>query len=138
MSLFDSTYRYGCFPGSTGGKEPACQCRRHKRHGFDPWVGKMPWRRAWQPIPVFLPGESPWTERRGAEVHRVVQSCTGLKRPNRRAGTHLQAYPQLLPCIVCLTVSLSRLGSLKAENLSHTSLNLLQHLSKQWTPAGTY
>ena len=26
--------------------------------GFDPWVGKIPWRRAWQPTPVFLPGES--------------------------------------------------------------------------------
>ena len=25
---------------------------------FDPWVGKIPWRRAWQPTPVFLPGES--------------------------------------------------------------------------------
>ena len=29
-----------------------------KRGGFDPWVGKIPWRRAWQPTPVFLPGES--------------------------------------------------------------------------------
>ena len=29
-----------------------------KRLGFDPWVGKTPWRRAWQPTPVFLPGES--------------------------------------------------------------------------------
>ena len=29
------------------GQEPACQCRKHKRHGFDPWVGKIPWRRAW-------------------------------------------------------------------------------------------
>ena len=28
------------------------------RHGFSPWVGKIPWRRAWQPTPVFLPGES--------------------------------------------------------------------------------
>ena len=42
----------------TRGKGPTCQCRRHKRHGFDPWVRKIPWRRAWQPIPVFLPGES--------------------------------------------------------------------------------
>ena len=31
---------------------------RHKRHGFDPWVGKIPWRRAWQLSPVCLPGES--------------------------------------------------------------------------------
>jgi len=29
------------------------------RDGFDPWVEKIPWRRAWQPTPVFLPGESP-------------------------------------------------------------------------------
>ena len=40
------------------GKEPACQYRRCKRCGFDPWVRKIPWRRAWQPTPVLLPGES--------------------------------------------------------------------------------
>ena len=34
------------------------QCRRHKRHEFDPWARKIPWRRAWQLTPVFLPGES--------------------------------------------------------------------------------
>jgi len=45
------------FPGGIGGKEPICQCRRHKRHMFDPWVRKIPWRRPWQSIPVFLPGE---------------------------------------------------------------------------------
>ena len=32
---------------------------------FDPWVGKIPWRRKWQLTPVFLPGESPWTEEPG-------------------------------------------------------------------------
>ena len=32
--------------------------RRLKRYGFDPWVRKIPWRRAWQPTSVFLPGES--------------------------------------------------------------------------------
>ena len=47
--------RYMGFPGGARGKEPACQCRRHKRYGFDPWVGKISWRRAWQPTPVFLP-----------------------------------------------------------------------------------
>ena len=42
-------------------KKTTHQCRRPKRSercGFNPWVGKMPWRRAWQPTPVFLPGES--------------------------------------------------------------------------------
>ena len=46
------------FPGDTSGKECICQCRRHKRHSFDPWVGNIPWRRVWQPTAVFLPGES--------------------------------------------------------------------------------
>ena len=36
-----------------------------RKYRFDPWVGKIPWRRKWQPIPVFLPGESPWTEEPG-------------------------------------------------------------------------
>ena len=40
------------------GMESACQCRRHRRRGFDPWIGKIPWRRKGQPIPVFLPGKS--------------------------------------------------------------------------------
>ena len=39
---------------------PACG-----RPGFNPWVGKIPWRKAWQPTSVFLPGESPWTEKSG-------------------------------------------------------------------------
>ena len=46
------------FPGGASRKEPACQCRRRKRHGFDPWVGKIPWRRAWKPTPVLFPGKS--------------------------------------------------------------------------------
>ena len=46
------------FPGGARAKEPTSQCRRCKRQGFDPWVGKIPWRRAQQPTPVFLPRES--------------------------------------------------------------------------------
>ena len=45
------------FPGGSSDKEPACQCRRHKRHKFDAWVGKILWMRAWQPTPVFFPRE---------------------------------------------------------------------------------
>ena len=46
------------FPGSSVVKESACQCWKHKTHGFDPWVVMIPWRRKWQPTPVFLPGKS--------------------------------------------------------------------------------
>ena len=41
------------FPGGSSGKEPACQFRRRKRNGFDPWVGKNSWRRTWQPTQYF-------------------------------------------------------------------------------------
>ena len=50
-------YRLRGFPGGTSGKEPSCQCRRHKRCRFHPCVRMIPWRRAWQPTSVFLPGE---------------------------------------------------------------------------------
>ena len=40
------------------GKVSTCQSRKHKREGFDPHVRKVPWRRKWQPTPVFLPGKS--------------------------------------------------------------------------------
>ena len=49
--------KYG-LPRWLSGKEPTCQCRRHRRPEFDPWVGKIPWRKKWQPTPVFVPGES--------------------------------------------------------------------------------
>ena len=45
-------------PRGTSGKEPSCQCRRCQRCAFNPGVGKLPWRRAWQPTPGLLPGES--------------------------------------------------------------------------------
>ena len=58
-------------PQLFSGKESACQCRRH---GFNPWIRKIPWRRKWQPIPVFLLGKfhgqrspvgySPWSCKR--------------------------------------------------------------------------
>ena len=40
------------------GKESACQCGRHRRCWFYPWVRKIPWRREWQHSPAFLLGES--------------------------------------------------------------------------------
>ena len=67
-------------------KESACQCRRQRRCGFEPWVRKIPWRRKWQPSPIFLPGKS----------HRqrslVGHSTWGLKDTQLSAHTHTQTY----------------------------------------------
>ena len=54
----DGVFGECSFPGGASGKESACQCRRCKRRGSNPWVMKIPWRKAWQPTPIFLPGES--------------------------------------------------------------------------------
>ena len=57
MKYLIITLNIWSFPGGTDGKEFACHFRRHKRPEFDPWVGKIPWSRKWQPTPVFLPGK---------------------------------------------------------------------------------
>ena len=68
------------FSSSSAGKN-LLQCRRRRRHRFDPWVGKIPWRRAWQPTPVFLPGESHDRGAWRARIHglqRVGHDWRGL------------------------------------------------------------
>ena len=49
------------FPGGTMVKNRLVNAG-NTRHGFDPRVRKIPGRKAWQPLPVFLPGEAPWTD----------------------------------------------------------------------------
>ena len=69
------------FPVGARGKEPTCQFRRHKRHRFDPCVGKIPWRRKWQSNAVFLPGESHGQKSLAGckGRHGVAKSLTRLK-----------------------------------------------------------
>ena len=55
---FVADYGLQGLPSGASGKEPICQGKRCKRCGFYPWVGKIPWRRAWQPTPVLIPRES--------------------------------------------------------------------------------
>ena len=77
-----SLYLEWGFPGGTSGKEPFGQCRRQKRCRFSQWVGKIPWMKAWQPTPVFLPvefhgqrslvGYSPWG-RQESDTTKVIE-----------------------------------------------------------------
>ena len=56
--LNSSNSKHSELPRWLSGKEFTCQWGRHRRHWFDSWVGKIPWRKKWQPAPVFLPGKS--------------------------------------------------------------------------------
>ena len=86
IHLWCDIMRVAGFPGGTSGKEPSCQCRRHVRYGFNPWVRKIPWRRAWQPTPVFLPGQShgqrnlagysPWGHKESDTIEATLHACT--------------------------------------------------------------
>ena len=70
------------FLGGSGSKESACNAGDP---GFDPRIGKIPWRREWQPTPVFLPrefhgqrslvGYSPWGHK---ESDTTLPVCTEL------------------------------------------------------------
>ena len=81
------------FSGGSDGKVSAC-----RRHGFNPWVGKIPWRREWQPTPVFLAGEShgqrslagysPWD-------HKELDTTEWLTLLS------LISYPSLFPHSLC-------------------------------------
>ena len=78
------THSYWGFMGGASDKEPACQCRRCKRWGFDPWVGKIPWMRAWLIQYSCLENpmdRGPWW----AMVHRVAKTGTRPKRLSPRA-----------------------------------------------------
>ena len=83
--LLHSTCSTNIFQVALVVKNSTCQCRRRKRGRFNPWVGKISWRRAWQPTPVFLPenfhgqrsllGYSPWgcsqTRLKGLSAHQL-------------------------------------------------------------------
>ena len=86
------------FPGGANGKEPACQFRRQKRYGFNPWVGKIPWRREWQSTPVFLL----WTEEPGGLQSMGLQSL-GHNLATKQQTTHSKGRMQ---CVSEATVVL--------------------------------
>ena len=60
-----SSFLIIALPGGASGKESSCQCRRRTRCGFEPWVGKIPWRREWQPNFSILDWRIPQTEEPG-------------------------------------------------------------------------
>ena len=102
------------------GQESTCQCRRLE---FHPWVRKVPWRRKWEPTPVFLPGKchgqrslggyNPWhckeldmTERLNTHTHTQGScgSCTCMAQET-------EFFRWVGPCIVCVTSQLTLAGS---------------------------
>ena len=77
-SKIQSFYTTQGLPKWLSGKESACQCRRRRRSGFDPWVRKISCRSKWQSTPVFLPGKTHGQRSLGATVHSVARAGPDL------------------------------------------------------------
>ena len=110
------------FPGGANGKESSCQCRRSQRHGIDPWAGKMPWKRAWQPTAAFLPGEfhgqrslagySPWGCKESDMTEHAGTYQGGRGQPGSTNSTRTEPILQVRSCLGCLLHSSRVLFSL--------------------------
>ena len=91
LTFMDLTFTdYWGFPGGASGKESACQCRRCKRPGFEPWVRKIPWRKKTATHSSILAWKIPWTEKLGGlqstELERVEHNWV-------RTHTHTDYLP---------------------------------------------
>ena len=85
------------FAGCSATKEHTRQSRRCKRHGFNPWVRKIRWRRKWEPTPVFLTGESHKKSLAGT-VHRLTKTWTWLSaHVHAHTDTHTHSWRLTLP-----------------------------------------
>ena len=94
------------FPNGASGKEHDFQCRRHMRIQLDPWKGKIPWRRTWQPTPIFLPGGSheqrslagysPWGHKEWDMAQVTSHTCQG-SAVLATSGTLIQPSSSLFP-----------------------------------------
>ena len=73
------------------------------RPGLAPWVGKIPWRRAWQPTAVFLPGESPWTEEPGGLQSMGSQRVGYDRAPKHREIREPAEYENMRNMRILLT-----------------------------------
>ena len=109
------------------------------RSGFDPWVGKIPWRMAWQPTPVFLPGESPWTEKPGG-LHSMGLQRVGCDWATSTQHTHsvllVTQERRHLSKIVCSLYYFFVQGKVAALIWkSRINLHMLQYFSKWGTAA---
>ena len=120
------------FPGGISGKEPVCQCKRHKRHGFDPWVGKIPWSRKRQPTPAFLPAKFYGQRSLAATVYEVTKSQMWL---SDNMGAKLLGCIQLCNPMDCSLPGSSVHGILQARILEWVVISFSRGSSqgRDWT-----
>ena len=94
--------RLGGFPGGSVVKNPPANERECWRHGFNPWVKKTPWRRKWDAIPAFLPGEFHGQRSPAGCSPRVRQESDMPEQLALFVEGH-EAYKGILPRVSCFS-----------------------------------
>ena len=77
-------------------KESTCQSRRHKRWGFNLWVEKIPWRKKWQPTPVFFPEKS----RGQAKSWTQLSNWASMQAAGQRQWLFVCRLHRCMPCVL--------------------------------------
>ena len=98
-------------PWWLSGKASACQCRGHR---FDPWVGSIPWRRKWQPTPVFLPGKP---HRQRSRVGYSPWGCNELSTTEQLHNNPSLTVPAPLDAVIPFYMQTHTCASTKGNNV---------------------
>ena len=122
-------------PGWLNAKESACQSRSRGRHGFNPWVGKILWRRKWQPTPVFLlekfhgqrslVGYSPW----GHKESDTTEHVRAYTHTHTHTHTHTQTHT---PPVGSVSLEDPNTPSLFQNNTLKININISLHAEQVW------
>ena len=109
------------FHRCSSSNESACQCKRHRKCRFDPWMGKFPWSRKWQPTPIFLLGTShgqrsltgyrPWGRKELDTTEHTYMSLVLQKSSKTVLCVSLEAKPGSCPKAALLFLHCSSLVS---------------------------
>ena len=130
------------FPGGLVVKNPPANAGDTRLTGFDPWVGKIPWRRKWQPSPVFLPGkshgqrslvgycplghkESDTTKGLSTHTHTHTSCCISFPQPGTVLSPAVVVLDSIKKCRLFLLEADPQLGSIQHfpwPDLGHASL----------------
>ena len=128
-------YKMG-FHGGSVSKESTCQCRKHR---FNSWVRKIPWKRRWQPTPVFLSGKphgqrslagySPWGRNESDTTERLTQN----QGVHRVWNMDRKGWPRICPVVQWLRLHLPIRGSIPGQGakIPHASWRKNQNIKQK-------
>ena len=122
--------------------QPVRICLQCRRPGFDPWVGKIPWRRNWQSTPVFLPGEfhgqrspvgySPWDHKELDMTEQLTHTLHILKGIKWNKSLYLESHRHSLSSCEVFNVWVAAHGKHSHDPVSWDQLEPMSYICSSW------